>query len=156
MPALRTQWAIIDHRTNLAMDPLSITSASVALATAVYKTTMEVKKMVGVMNDGTESLSDLSEEVQIVHAALQSVENALNEDKEAIERYKVDEVFTIAVKGCRATLSCIEQEFEVLFNRKDWKARFMVLWKEDNMNKLLARLCRKRDSIMLLVQLLSL
>ncbi|CAG7561080.1 unnamed protein product [Fusarium equiseti] len=138
------------------MDPLSITSASVAVAAAVYKTSVKVKRIVGVMNDATESLSDLSEEVQIVHAALQSVENALNEDKEAIQRYKVDEVFAIAVKGCRATLSCIEREFEVLFNRQDWKVKFMVLWKEDNMNKLLARLYRKWDSIMLLVQLLSL
>ncbi|EMT70534.1 hypothetical protein NOF04DRAFT_5704 [Fusarium oxysporum II5] len=138
------------------MDPLSITSASVALAAAVYKCTIEVKKIVGTIADAADSLSDLAEEAQLIQGALQGVEDALQDNQEAISRYKVEEVFSIAVKGCRATLACIKQEFELLFNRSDWKARFMVLWKEDDMKKLLGRLDRKRESILLLLQLLSL
>ncbi|KAH7244425.1 uncharacterized protein BKA55DRAFT_647451 [Fusarium redolens] len=138
------------------MDPLSITSASVALAAAVYKCAIEVKKIVGTIADAANSLSDLAEEVQLIQGALQGVEDALQDNQEAISRYKVEEVFSIAVKGCRATLACIKQEFELLFNRSDWKARFMVLWKEDDMKKLLGRLDRKRESILLLLQLLSL
>ncbi|KAJ4143055.1 hypothetical protein NW765_000195 [Fusarium oxysporum] len=117
------------------MDPLSITSASVALAAAVYKCTIEVKKIVGTIADAADSLSDLAEEAQLIQGALQGVEDALQDNQEAISRYKVEEVFSIAVKGCRATLACIKQEFELLFNRSDWKARFMVLWKEDDMKK---------------------
>ncbi|KAI7772146.1 hypothetical protein LZL87_009309 [Fusarium oxysporum] len=138
------------------MDPLSITSASVALAAAVYKCSIEVKKIVGTIADAADSLSDLAEEAQLIHGALRGVEGALQDNQEAISRYKVEEVFSIAVKGCRATLACIKQEFELLFNRSDWKARFMVLWKEDDMKKLLGRLDRKRESILLLLQLLSL
>ncbi|KAF4451847.1 hypothetical protein F53441_5166 [Fusarium austroafricanum] len=138
------------------MDPLSITSASVGLAAAVYKCAIEVKWIVGTIADAADSLSDLAEEAQLIQGALQGVEDALQDNQEAISRYKVEEVFSIAVKGCRATLACIKQEFELLFNRSDWKARFMVLWKEDDMKKLLGRLDRKRESILLLLQLLSL
>ncbi|KAM0425992.1 hypothetical protein ACHAPT_008621 [Fusarium lateritium] len=108
------------------------------------------------MGDAPDSLDDLAEEVQLIQGALQGVEDALEDDKDAITRYKVEDVFSIAVKGCRATLACIKEEFELLFGRSDWKARFMVLWKEDDMKKLLGRLDRKRASILLLVQLLNL
>ncbi|KAF4955592.1 hypothetical protein FGADI_4427 [Fusarium gaditjirri] len=138
------------------MDPLSITSASVGLAAAVYKCAIEVKKIIGTIADAVDSLSDLAEEAQLIQGAFQGVEDALKDNQEAISRYKVEEVFSIAVKGCRATLACIKQEFELLFNRSDWKARFMVLWKEDDMKRLLGRLDRKRESILLLLQLLSL
>ncbi|KAG5793748.1 hypothetical protein H9Q69_007212 [Fusarium xylarioides] len=138
------------------MDPLSITSAAVALAATVYRCAIEVKKIVGTIADAADTLSDLAEEAQLIQGALQGVEDALQYNQEAISRYKVEEVFSIAVKGCRATLACIKQEFELLFNRRDWKARFMVLWKEDDMKKLLGRLDRKRESISLLLQLLSL
>ncbi|RYC97063.1 hypothetical protein BFJ63_vAg227 [Fusarium oxysporum f. sp. narcissi] len=95
------------------MDPLSITSASVALAAAVYKCTIEVKKIVGTIADAADSLSDLAEEAQLIQGALQGVEDALQDNQEAISRYKVEEVFSIAVKGCRATLACIKQESSV-------------------------------------------
>jgi hypothetical protein len=48
------------------MDPLSITSASVALAVTVYTCTTEVKKIVGMIGDTANSLSDLAEEVQLI------------------------------------------------------------------------------------------
>ncbi|CVL02049.1 uncharacterized protein FMAN_08170 [Fusarium mangiferae] len=138
------------------MDPLSITSASVALAAAVYKCAIEVKRMVGTIADAADSLSDLAEETQLIQGALQGVEDALRDNNDVISRYKVEEVFSIAIKGCRATLVCIKQEFELLFNRCDWKSRFLFLWKEDDMKRLLGRLDRKRESILLLLQLLSL
>lgn len=138
------------------MDPLSITSASVALAAAVYKCAIEVKRMVGTIADAADSLSDLAEETQLIQGALQGVEDVLRDNNDVISRYKVEEVFSIAIKGCRATLACIKQEFELLFNRCDWKARFLFLWKEDGMRRLLGRLDRKRESILLLLQLLSL
>ncbi|QGI65127.1 hypothetical protein CEK26_009080 [Fusarium fujikuroi] len=50
------------------MDPLSITSALVALAAAVYKCTIA---------DATDSLSDLAEEAQLIQGALQVVDDAL-------------------------------------------------------------------------------
>ncbi|RMI90268.1 hypothetical protein CDV36_016636, partial [Fusarium kuroshium] len=137
------------------MDPLSITSASVALAAAVYKCSIEVKRIAGVMGDAPDLLDDLAEEVQLIQGALRGVEDALEDDKDAITRYKIEDVFSIAVKGCRATLACIKDEFELLFGRSDWKVRFMVLWKEDDMKKLLGRLDCKRASILLLVQLLN-
>lgn len=124
------------------MDPLSITSASVGLAAAAYKCTIEVRKIVGTIADATDSLSDLAEEAQLIQGALQGVEDALRDNHEVFSRYKVEEVFSIAVKGYRATLACIKQEFELLFNRSDWKARFLFLWKED-MKRLLGRLDRK-------------
>ncbi|KAF5548788.1 hypothetical protein FPHYL_9848 [Fusarium phyllophilum] len=112
------------------MDPFSITSASVALAATVYRCAIEVKKIDVTIADAANSLSDLAEEAQLIQWALQS--------------------------GCRATLACMEQEFELLFNRRAWEARFMVLWKEGDMKKMLGRLDRKRESISLLLQLLSL
>ncbi|KAF4998945.1 hypothetical protein FDECE_11659 [Fusarium decemcellulare] len=138
------------------MDPLSITNASVALAAAVYKCAIEVKRIVGTINDAPDSLCDLAEEAQLIQGALHSVEDALEEDRQAITRYEIEEVFSIAVKGCRATLACIKKEFELLFGRNDWKAQFMVLWKDEDMKKLLGRLDRKRASILLLIQLLTL
>ncbi|KAF5634652.1 hypothetical protein F52700_5845 [Fusarium sp. NRRL 52700] len=138
------------------MDPLSITSASVALAAAVYKCAIEVKRITGTVAGAIDSLSDLAEDAQLIQGALVSVENTLQDNQETISRYRVEEVFSIAVKGCRSTLVCIKQEFELLFNRRDWKARFTVLWKEDDTRKLLGRLDRKRESILLLLQLLSL
>ncbi|KAF5589778.1 hypothetical protein FPANT_6224 [Fusarium pseudoanthophilum] len=119
------------------MDPLSITSASVALAATVYTCAIEVKSIVGTIADAADSISDLAEEAQLTQGALQGVEDALRDNQEAISKYNIEEVFSIAVKGCRATLACIKQEFEHLFNRHDWRARFMVLWKEDDMRKLL-------------------
>ncbi|KAF5650118.1 uncharacterized protein FTJAE_683 [Fusarium tjaetaba] len=111
------------------MDPLSITSASVALAATVYRCAIEVKSIVGTIADAADSLSDLAEEAQLIQEALQGVEVALQDNQEAISQCKIEEVFSIAVKGCRATLACIKQEFELLLNRHDWRARFMLLWK---------------------------
>ncbi|KAG8674158.1 hypothetical protein FPOAC1_000121 [Fusarium poae] len=59
------------------MDPLSITSASVGLAAAVYKCAIEVKRIVGTITDAADSLSDLAEEAQLIQGALQGVEDAL-------------------------------------------------------------------------------
>ncbi|KAF5684297.1 hypothetical protein FDENT_6802 [Fusarium denticulatum] len=104
----------------------------------------------------TQSQHSTGLQLHRVQGALQSVEYVLENNQEVISRYKIEEAFSIAAQGCRATLACIEQEFELLFNRSDWKARFLVLWKQDDMEKLLGRLDRKRDSILLLLQLLSL
>lgn len=138
------------------MDALSITTAVVALAGAVYKCASEVRSIVGTLTDAPDSLSDLAEETHVIQGALRGVEAVLLEDRDVIVRLGIDDVFSIAVKGCRATLACIEREFELLFGRSDWKARFLVLWKEDGMMKLLVRLDRKRGSITLLIQLLNL
>ncbi|KAF5567767.1 hypothetical protein FNAPI_528 [Fusarium napiforme] len=61
------------------MDPLSITSASVALAAAVYRCAIEVKKIVGTVTDATGSLSDLAEEARLIQGALHSVESSVRE-----------------------------------------------------------------------------
>lgn len=138
------------------MDPLSITTAVLALAGAVYKGAAEIRRITGTLNDAPESLSDLAEEVLLIQGALRGVEAALLEDSNAIVRFEIDDVFSIAIKGSRATLECINKEFDLLFSRSDWTARFLLLWKEEDMAKLLDRLDRKRGSILLLIQLLSL
>ncbi|KAI9150751.1 hypothetical protein HJFPF1_10528 [Paramyrothecium foliicola] len=124
------------------MDALSITTGVVALAGAVYKASSEARSII--------------DEVELTQGALRGVERALGLDPDAIVRYELNDVFGTAVKGCRATLACIKTEFEVLFGRSDWKSRFMMLWKEEDMEKLLSRLSRKRDSIVLLAHVLSL
>lgn len=138
------------------MDPLRVTTSVLALAGAVYKGAAEIRRIVGTLKGAPESLLDLAEEVQLIQGALRGVEAALCADPDAIVRFEIDDVFATAIKGSRATLACINKEFELLFCRSDWKARFLVLWKEEDMTKLLGQLDRKRGSILLLIQLLSL
>ena len=78
------------------------------------------------------------------------------QDPVAIQRFGLEFVFSIAAKGCHATLLCIKKEYEFLFGRQDWKARILALWKDKEMVHLLGCLDRKKASIILLVLTLSL
>jgi hypothetical protein len=138
------------------MDPLSITAAAIGLAVNVFSTALKAKDGFDKLCDAPQLLSDVADEVVLVHAALRQVEEALNDDSHVVARFALEEVFGVAVKGSYATLMCISKEFDQLMGRDDWKARVAVVWRASEMMTLLGRLDRKKASIALLVQLLNL
>ncbi|KAK1959943.1 hypothetical protein LY78DRAFT_696706 [Colletotrichum sublineola] len=138
------------------MDPLTIVTGAASLAGAVLKASFKIKEIIDVYDDAPQSIADIAEEVHTVQIALRQVESVVSQDPDTIERLGLEDVFTIAVNGCHATLLSISKEYENLFLRSDWKAKIMVLWKEGEMVRLLGRLDRKKATLTLLTQTLNL
>lgn len=138
------------------MDPLSITTGALTLAGVVLKSSITARDCIGQLEDAPQTVADVADEIQTMRAALREVEIVIKQDPDAIERFGLQDVFGIAIKGCHATMMCIRKEYEHLFSRRDWKARIVVLWKEHEMAALLGRLDRKKASIAILVQTLTL
>ncbi|KZL84555.1 hypothetical protein CI238_05230 [Colletotrichum incanum] len=138
------------------MDPLTIVTAAASLAGVVLKASFKIKDTIDAYDDAPQNISDLAEEVQAVQIALRQVESVVLHDPEAIQRLGLEDVFTVAVNGCHATLLSISKEYEDLFLRSDWKAKIKALWKDGEMTRLLGRLDRKKATLTLLTQTLNL
>ncbi|GJC78868.1 hypothetical protein ColTof3_06909 [Colletotrichum tofieldiae] len=138
------------------MDPLTIVTAAASLAGVVLKASFKIKETIDAYDDAPQNISDLAEEVHAVQIALRQVESVVLHDPEAIQRLGLEDVFTIAVNGCHATLLSISKEYEDLFLRSDWKAKIQALWKDGEMTRLLGRLDRKKATLTLLTQTLNL
>ncbi|KAK2030020.1 hypothetical protein LX32DRAFT_717519 [Colletotrichum zoysiae] len=138
------------------MDPLSIVTAAASLAGAVLKASFKIKETIDAYDDAPQSIADVADEVHAVQIALRQVESVVSQDPNAIERLGLEDVFTVAVNGCHATLLSISKEYENLFLRSDWKAKIQALWKEGEMTRLLGRLDRKKATLTLLTQTLNL
>ncbi|KAK1657552.1 hypothetical protein BDP55DRAFT_708721 [Colletotrichum godetiae] len=138
------------------MDPVTIVTAAASLAGAVLKASWKVKETIDAYDDAPQNVADIAEEVHAVQIALRQVESVVLQDPEAIDRLGLEDVFTVAVNGCHATLLSISKEYEDLFLRTDWKTKIKVLWKDGEMTRLLGRLDRKKATLTLLTQTLNL
>lgn len=138
------------------MDPFSVTAGAVALAANVLRAAAFVKDAADQFQDAPAVARDIEDDIRIVQAALCQVETALQRDAGAIWRLRLNDVFDLSVEGCRDTLCKINQEFETLFGRYDWRARIALWWNNGEIRTLLARLETRKGSLMLLVQALSL
>jgi hypothetical protein len=138
------------------MDPLSITVSAVALAANVLRSAAYIKDAADEYRNGPSVVCDIEGEVKIVQAALLQVEAALQRDAQSLCRLRLRNVFELSVEGCRDTLQQIDNDFEALFGRRDWRARLAVWWNAGEIRRLLATLDTKKGSLTLLVQALSL
>ncbi|KAK4041204.1 hypothetical protein C8A01DRAFT_34722 [Parachaetomium inaequale] len=138
------------------MDPLSITASAVGLAANVLRSAASVKDAVDQFRDAPAVARDIEDEIKIVQASLRQVEAALQRDPQAVWRLHLGDIFDLSVDGCRDTLQQIEDEFNTLFGRRDWRLRIAVWWNAGEIGRLLGRLGTKKGSLMLLVQALSL
>ncbi|KAF6810111.1 hypothetical protein CSOJ01_06523 [Colletotrichum sojae] len=138
------------------MDPISIITAAASLAGAVFAASLKIKNTLDQLDDAPQNVSDVAEEVYAVRYALGQVEDVVRRDPDVVERLALADVFSLAVGGCHATLLRINEEYERLFARSDWKARVQALWKDGEMTRLLSRLDRKKATLTLLTQTLNL
>jgi hypothetical protein len=136
------------------MDPLSITAAVVTIVTRVIPAAVQVYDVWNHYSEAPESVADILEELHIIRASLQQLQNILQREGTRVTA-ELQDVFAIAVNGCKATVLCIEEEYRPLVGDDQW-SRIKVLWKEDTMKRLLEQLARKKTSIALLMQCLSL
>ncbi|KAL0944714.1 uncharacterized protein CTRU02_202601 [Colletotrichum truncatum] len=138
------------------MDPISIITAAASLAGAVFAASLKIKDTFDELDNAPQNVCDIAEEIYAVKYALTQVEDVVRRDPNVIDRLALEDVFALAVKGCHAILMSIHKEYEQLFARKDWKAKFMVIWKDSEMTRLLDRLDRKKATLTLLTQTLNL
>ncbi|KAK0615926.1 hypothetical protein B0T17DRAFT_619519 [Bombardia bombarda] len=137
------------------MDPLSITIATVALAGTVLRRATVVKDVVVGLRDAPETINDVAEEVQTLHAVLEAVKRTLRQAPRTFELTRLRSVFAIAVEGCSTTLMCIKEAYDELFGRSDWKAKLLVLWKHNDMEQLRIRLDSRKATLTLLIQTMN-
>ncbi|TDZ99657.1 hypothetical protein C8034_v000063 [Colletotrichum sidae] len=138
------------------MDPVSIITGAASLAGVVLTASLKIKDVLDHLENAPQNVSDIAEEIYAVQYALSQVEDVVRRDPNVIDRLALEDVFALAVKGCHATLLCIHKEYEQLFERKDWKTKILVLWKDGEMTRLLGRLDRKKATLTLLTQTLNL
>ncbi|KAF1994182.1 hypothetical protein P154DRAFT_448288 [Amniculicola lignicola CBS 123094] len=137
------------------MEPLSITASALTIASRVIPAAIHIHGVWTQYQEAPQTILDLVEELQLLRTCLVQLENVLRRDGVSIT-LDLEDVFAIAVRGCRATLLCLEQEFDTLRGQDDWWTRIVVLWRDNNIARLLAQLARKKSSIMLLMQCLNL
>jgi tetratricopeptide (TPR) repeat protein len=137
------------------MDPLSITTTVISLTVRCTSTAFELYNVFQTLSQAPDTLSDLIEETTILSGSLRQVEKVLKRNPDVLLSSELTETFNIAVKGCRATLGCLEEEFAKFKGRADWKARIQLVWKESKMTALLVRLGRKKSTLGLLLQSLN-
>jgi len=137
------------------MDAFSIMTGVLTITTRCITVAIQIHSAWNHYRDAPQTVADLVDEIQIVHASLTQLQHVLRLEGFSITS-DLEDVFGIAVKGCKATLLCLEEEFRTLQGRSDWRARIKVLWEDDTMTRLLEQLGRKKTSIMLLMQCLHL
>ena len=138
------------------MDPLSITVAVINLTFRCTSTANELYNAFQTLCDAPDTIVDLIEGTTILGGSLRQVEKVLKSNPDALLSSELTETFDVAVKGCRATLVCLEEEFGKLMGRADWKARIQIVWKESKMKALLDRLERKKSTLGILLHCLHL
>ncbi|KAF9881491.1 hypothetical protein CkaCkLH20_00637 [Colletotrichum karsti] len=138
------------------MDPITLVTATASLAGAVLTASLKIKNTLDHLENAPQNVCDIAEEIYAVQYALSQVEDVVRRDPNVIDRLALEDVFALAVKGCHATLQSIHKEYEELFEKKDWKTKILVLWKDGEMTRLLGRLDRKKATLTLLTQTLNL
>jgi hypothetical protein len=138
------------------MDPLSITATVISLTIRCTTTSVQLYNIFTRYRRAPSTIANLVEETQVIRASLSQVERALEHNPNGLSTPDLEDIFDIAVKGCRATLLCLDEEFEKLKDREDWRARVLTLWNEDAMKDLVEQLGRKKATITLLIQGLQL
>jgi hypothetical protein len=139
---------------NVEMDPLSITISVITLTTKCTATAIDIYNAYQCLCAAPDTISDLIEGTAVVRGSLRQIEKVLKSNPDSLSKSELSETFDIAVKGCRATLVCLEEEFGNLTGRSDWKAKVKIVWKEPKMRSLLNRLERKKSSLSILLHCL--
>jgi hypothetical protein len=134
------------------MDPLSITATVITLTIRCTETSNQLYQIFRHYRQAPQTIANLVEETRVIKASLGQVERALQQNADGLSTPDLADTFDIAVKGCRATLLCLEEEFEKLKDREDWRARVLTLWNEDAMKGLVEQLGRKKATLTLLIQ----
>jgi len=138
------------------MNPLSIITSAVGLSANIIQAAAAVKDAVDEFKDAPAVARDIEDEIRTVQAALRRVGVALQRDSGVIWRYQLDDVFSLSVEGCESLLRQIDNEFDALFGRADWRARLSICWNSEEIRRLLRSLGTRKASLMLLVQALNL
>jgi len=115
-----------------------------------------VKDAVDEFKDAPAVARDIEDEIRTVQAALRRVGVATQRDSGVIGRFQLDDVFSLSVEGCESLLRQIDNEFDALFGRADWRARLSICWNIEEIRRLLRSLGTMKASLMLLVQALNL
>lgn len=137
------------------MDPLSITVAAVTLTTRCSAAAVDIYNAWEKWKDAPATVGELAEETTVIAVTLKRVEKTIRDDPGVLARSDLGDVFAVAVKGCRATLMCLEEEYDNLMKHSQWWMRLKALWKDADMKRLLELLGRKKVSLMLLIQSLQ-
>jgi len=138
------------------MNPLSIITIAVGFSANIIRAAAAVKDAVDEFKDAPAVARDIEDEIRTVQAALRRVGVATQRDSGVIGRFQLDDVFSLLVEGCESLLRQIDNEFDALFGRADWRARLSICWNSEEIRRLLRSLGTMKASLMLLVQALNL
>jgi len=138
------------------MNPLSIITIAVGFSANIIRAAAAVKDAVNEFKDAPAVARDIEDEIRTVQAALRRVGVATQRDSGVIWRFQLDDVFSLSVEGCESLLRRIDNEFDALFGRADWRARLSICWNREEIRRLLRSLGTRKASLMLLVQALNL
>jgi len=138
------------------MNPLSIITIAVGFSANIIRAAAAVKDAIDEFKDAPAVARDIEDEIRTVQAALRRVGVATQRDSGVIGRFQLDDVFSLLVEGCESLLRQIDNEFDALFGRADWRARLSICWNSEEIRRLLRSLGTMKASLMLLVQALNL
>lgn len=138
------------------MDPLTITASVVALITRISESANDIYQAYQLLRNAPQTLTELVDEIQVVQGSLLLLERLIREKPNGALPAEVQDVFPIALKGCEATLLCLQIEFVGLEGEVNWWLRVKIAWKDEKMRRLLDNLGRRKISIVLLTQCLQL
>ena len=105
----------------IKIDPLSIAANAIGLSTDVIRAAVTVKDSVDEFKDAPAIARNMEDEIQVVQAALHQIKAALQQDSKAIWRLQLENVFRISVEECESMLRQIDDEFDALFGRSDYR-----------------------------------
>lgn len=140
----------------MPLEPFTITVGVVSLVTRVVQTANDLYNLGVRWANVPQTLEELLHEIQVVQGSLLVVEGFLRNASVADLPAHFQDVFPIAIRGCEATLLCLEQEFAVLTEHVNWWEKLKTVWKDDSMQRLLVNLSRRQISLVLLIQCLQL
>ena len=138
------------------MDPLSTTVGVAKISSQCISTAIYVHDVWVDCGDAPQSAAELVDELIVARASLLQLQKIFERDDGAAAiTTDLEDVFDIAVKGSKATLLCIEQEYKDVADQPNWWLQAEQLWKKDTMTDLMDQLARKETSIALLIQCLN-
>jgi hypothetical protein len=112
------------------MDPLSITTTAIALASRCWATGKDIYDVLNAHKTVPETLELIVHHIYVTKGALSGISRVLEVENISALSPELEDIFPSAIKGFEAVLLCLENEFLTLKEYKSWWNRVRMVWKE--------------------------
>ena len=137
------------------MDPLSITAAALGFAGVCTCILRNIKDTISRLQDVPQSLSNLERGIGLTVAVLSEVDRMLRANRDMSTPIPQEQRIVYFLDGCQHTLQGLQLELEGMIGLESWISKAAVMWREDEISRMLVSLEQEKQSLNIIVGILN-